>query len=76
MTAVLLADMKGTASLELCTGQLSWSENVSSPHRMSINLGYLGSKTMVYEMGQTGPFSPCSGERRSRERPVLPAPSL
>lgn len=50
---VLRAGVRGTASLELWTGQLSCSEKVLSPHRVSIKLSYLGSKNMVYEKGQT-----------------------
>lgn len=48
---VLLAGVKGRASLELWTEQLSQPEKVLSPHRVSIKLGYLGSKNMVYEKG-------------------------
>lgn len=53
MMMVLLAGVKGTASLELWTRQLSWSEKALSSHRMCIKLGSLGSKNMVYETRQT-----------------------
>lgn len=50
---VLLAGVKGTGSLELWNGQLSLSGKVLSPHMVSIKLGYLGNKTVDFEMGQT-----------------------
>lgn len=73
---VLWAGVKGTASLELWTGQLSCSEKVLSPHRVSIKLSYLGSKTMVYEKGQSkqGYFSLAlrKGPQRGLSYPLPP----
>lgn len=73
---VLRTGVKGTASLELWTGQLSCSEKVLSPHRVSIKLSYLGSKNMVYEKGQTkqGYFSLAlrKGPQRGLSYPLPP----
>lgn len=44
--------MKSLSTVELCTGQLSWSEKFLSPYRMNIKLGYLGSKNRSFETGE------------------------
>lgn len=65
---VLLAGVKGMASLELWPGQLSWSEKVLSPWKQKHGLWDRANKK--------GLFFPCSGERRTSERHVLPPPFL